>query len=148
LNVQKGWKMQISAARTIAQEALDYRSMRQDLIAGNIANVDTPFYKSRDIAFENMLAEKIKKAYDNQASLKLNLAQTNSMHLQPSESENSGAKIFFRDGHMSRNDGNSVDLDTETTELSKNGMMYNALLTALKKDKAIFTSVIESSGKI
>lgn len=140
--------MQISAARTIAQEALDYRSMRQDLIAGNIANVDTPFYKSRDIAFENMLAEKINKAYDNQASLKLNLAQTNSMHLQPTDNSSSGAKIFFRDGHMSRNDGNSVDLDTETTELSKNGMMYNALLTALKKDKAIFTSVIESSGKI
>ncbi|MGM0622632.1 MAG: flagellar basal body rod protein FlgB [Campylobacterota bacterium] len=140
--------MQISEARTLAQEALDYRSIRQDLIAGNIANVDTPFYKPRDISFEQMLSQKrAEQKGDN--SFKLNMAHTNSMHLEPKDiAQKDKASVFFRDGHMARNDGNSVDIDTETTELSKNGMMYEGLLAALKKDKAIFTSVIESSGRI
>lgn len=140
--------MQISEARTLAQEALDYRSIRQDLIAGNIANVDTPFYKPRDISFEQMLSQKrAEQKGDN--SFKLNMAHTNNMHLEPKDiAQKDKASVFFRDGHMARNDGNSVDIDTETTELSKNGMMYEGLLAALKKDKAIFTSVIESSGRI
>ena len=140
--------MQISQARSLAQEALDYRSIRQDLIAGNIANVDTPFYKPRDISFEQMLTQK-RAEQKGENSFKLNMAQTDRMHLEPKDiAQKDKATVFFRDGHMARNDGNSVNLDTETTELSKNGMMYEGLLAALKKDKAIFTSVIESSGRI
>ncbi len=141
--------MQISQARSLAQEALDYRSIRQDLIAGNLANVDTPFYKAKDISFESMLAQK-RAAHENAGhSKQLDLAKTASGHLDSSkEFDSSRATLFHRDGHMTRNDGNSVDLDTETSEMSKNGMMYNALLTALKKDKAIFNSVIDSSKSI
>jgi len=139
--------MEISQARTLAQEALDYRAIRQDLIAGNIANVDTPFYKPRDIRFEHMLAQK-RAEYLGKNSNILKLAKTDEMHLDPKDLNTNKAEIFFRDGHMARNDGNSVDIDTETTELAKNGMMYNALLAALQKDKAIFMSVIDSSSKI
>jgi len=140
--------MEISQARTLAQEALDYRAIRQDLIAGNIANVDTPFYKPKDISFENMLAQKRAEHLGKNSNI-LKLAKTDKMHLDPKNLNSANkAEIFFRDGHMARNDGNSVDIDTETTELSKNGMMYNALLAALQKDKAIFMSVIESSGRI
>ena len=49
---------------------------------------------------------------------------------------------------MARNDGNSVDLDVETTQLSKNTIMFNALIQANKKDTAIFRSVIEASAKV
>jgi flagellar basal-body rod protein FlgB len=56
--------------------------------------------------------------------------------------------MYFRDGHMARNDGNSVDIDVETTEMSKNSIMFNALIAANKKDGAIFKSVIEASQKI
>jgi len=58
------------------------------------------------------------------------------------------AEIFFRDGHMARNDGNTVDLDVETTEMAKNSTMYNALVMALKKNSMLFKSVIDSSAKI
>ena len=49
---------------------------------------------------------------------------------------------------MARNDGNSVDLDVETTEMSKNSIMFSALVQAIKKDGQIFKSVIEASGKV
>jgi flagellar basal-body rod protein FlgB len=48
--------MEINRAHTLMAKALDYRALRQDLISSNIANVDTPFYRSRDIAFEDALA--------------------------------------------------------------------------------------------
>lgn len=129
-------------------QALDFRSMRQDLIAGNIANVDTPFYKSRDVDFESYLAKEIAREDGRLDSLKLTLAHTNQNHITPNEMLQNQATLFFRDGHMARNDGNSVDLDVETSEMSKNSVMYQALIGAFKKHKGIFTYALESSKNI
>jgi flagellar basal-body rod protein FlgB len=77
------------------------------------------------------------------------MATTDEKHLKPKEQASSRKPtIYFRDGHMARNDGNSVDLDVETTEMSKNSVMFNALVMASKKDTAIFKSVIEASGRL
>lgn len=46
-----------SQARELAQEALDYRALRRDMIASNIANISTPMYRPKDINFEQMLAK-------------------------------------------------------------------------------------------
>ncbi len=136
-------------ASTLVSEALDYRAMRQDMIASNIANADTPFYRPRDVSFEAMLKTKQAEIF-KQDDNTLQLAQTDGAHI-PLTSENSHAAqatTFFRDGHMARNDGNSVDLDVETTEMSKNSIMFNALINANKKEGRIFKSVIEASSKI
>ena len=139
---------QISRSAQLATAALDYRAARQDMIASNIANADTPNYKPRDIRFEDALAAKRAEIFnDNKGQLKL--AQTNDNHLAP-EKESASIKptLYYRDGHMARNDGNSVDIDVETTEMSKNSVMFNALVMAKKKDSAIFKSVIEASQKV
>ena len=49
---------------------------------------------------------------------------------------------------MARNDGNSVDLDVETTEMSKNSIMFNALVEMNKRSSGIYRSVIDASGKM
>ncbi|MDQ7045068.1 MAG: flagellar basal body rod protein FlgB [Sulfurimonas sp.] len=142
--------MALSVSRTapLIKEALNYRSARQDMIASNIANADTPFYKPRDIRFEDALAH---KAADLQRkpNSSLKLAQTDANHI-PLENEKSSYKptVYFRDGHMARNDGNSVDIDVETTEMSKNSIMFNALIQASKKVGANYKSVIEASQKV
>jgi len=140
--------IEVSATNSLATKALDYRAMRQDMISSNIANADTPFYRPRDLRFEDTLAEQKAKIL-NQTEPKLKMAQTNSAHFPLEEESNSyKAKIFFRDGHMARNDGNSVDLDVETTEMSKNSVMFNALVNAIKKDAGIYKSVIDASSKV
>ena len=139
--------IEISRTHSLIKDALDYRAMRQDMISSNIANADTPFYKPRDVRFEEALvAKKADLLKDN--SNKLTLAQTDSNHI-PFKDEKSShiPTTFFRDGHMARNDGNSVDIDVETTEMSKNSIMFNALVQANKKDTMIFRSVIEASAK-
>ena len=49
---------------------------------------------------------------------------------------------------MTKNDANTVDLDIETSELSKNSIMIQALDSASKKLGGIFTSVIDASGRL
>ncbi len=139
--------VEISRTHGLIKDALDYRAMRQDMIASNIANADTPFYRPRDVRFEEALVAK-KADLLNQNSNKLSLAQTDGAHI-PLHNEKSSyrATTYFRDGHMARNDGNSVDIDVETTEMSKNSIMFNALIAANKKESQIFKSVIEASQK-
>lgn len=129
------------------------RILRQNLISGNIANIDTPFYRARDVDFETALAQKKREIYKigaEQNEPKLQLAQTNEKHFEALDlfPKAINPTIFLRDGHMARNDANTVDLDIETSELSKNSIMIQALDNASKKLGMIFTSVIDASGRI
>jgi flagellar basal-body rod protein FlgB len=119
------------------------------MIASNIANADTPYYRPKDIRFEEALEEEVKKHFNILNSPKLELAKTAPMHLEGFD-ENKDIKpiIFYRDGHLARNDANSVDIDVETTQMAKNAIAYKATIEALRKNIAIFKAVIDSSKNI
>ena len=139
-----------SKSNQLLESALNARAMRQDLVSSNIANIDTPFYKARDVDFESALIEKKKEIYgSNDTSVKLEMAQTSDAHLNgTTDFDSTKATLYLRDGHMARNDGNSVDIDVETSELGKNAMMFDALMSGLRKNGLIFKSVLESSEKL
>ena len=142
--------MAVSISRTgiLAKEALNFRAAREKMIASNIANADTPYYKPRDIRFGDYLSAK-KADIMNEQKDKLEMAQTDGKHIPLQKSLSTSKPItFFRDGHMARNDGNSVDIDVESTELSKNSIMFKALISAIKKDGQIYKSVIDASSKV
>lgn len=139
--------MNISRAHELMKSAMDYRAARQDMIASNIANADTPFYRPRDIRFEEALAQKSAEIFAQKGTT-LPMARTNGAHLDGfNPSSDVKPTTFFRDGHMARNDGNSVDLDVESSEMAKNSTMFNALTAAIKKDSMLFKSVIDASSK-
>ncbi len=140
--------IEISKTHALLAQAMDYRAARQDMISSNIANADTPYYRPRDVRFEEALVAKKNELYKENAH-ELKMACTDAKHLTPKDEASSlKPTLYFRDGHMARNDGNSVDLDVETTEMSKNSVMFNALVMANKKDTAIFRSVIDASAKV
>lgn len=140
---------EISKSFSILEKSLYYRRIRQDMIASNIANADTPFYRPKDIRFEEALQAEIDKKFNNIKTPKLELAKTNEKHLKGfDEDSNLKPIVFYRDGHLARNDGNSVDIDVETTEMAKNNIAYNAAIQSLRKDIAIFKAVIDSSKNI
>ncbi|WP_104760607.1 flagellar basal body rod protein FlgB [Helicobacter cetorum] len=140
--------MDFSKAFPLAYKALDYRALRQDMIASNIANVDTPFYRPKDLDFESVLAQKKAEIFDDKSSQVLSLAYTDPKHLGFIDSDSQGASLFYRDGHLAKNDGNSVDLDIETSEMGKNSTMYLALSAALKKYRGVINYAIESSKSL
>ncbi len=140
--------IKLSNAHELMTKALDYRAARQDLIAGNIANEDTPFYRPRDISFTQTLQAESRKIFNEPQVPKLELAQTNGAHFKSADEADSGQpQLFYRDGHLARNDGNSVDLDVETTEMTKNSMMFQGITAALKKEAAIFKAVLQASER-
>jgi len=135
----------VSQAGEFIQSALNARAVRQDMISSNIANVDTPYYRPRDLNFEDVLKKEADKTFGVKQPT-LEMAQTSSMHLGSiDDSGTPKPTVFYRDGHMARNDGNSVDLDVEMSEMNKNATMYTALVSAYKKNTAIFSSVLDAS---
>jgi len=140
---------EISKSFDILEKSLHYRKIRQDMIASNIANADTPYYRPKDIRFEEALEEEVNKKFNIPTPPKLELAKTSPMHLSAADDTDEAEPIvFFRDGHLARNDGNSVDIDVETTEMAKNNLAYNATIQALRKDIDIFKAVIDSTKNI
>lgn len=144
-----GTSFETSKAYNLAYSALDYRSLRQDLISSNIANVSTPYYRPKDVHFEDMLAKKASQIFHKKSPMEdLELTRTMPQHVSGLHPSRLTGSLFFRDGHLARNDGNSVDLDVETTELGKNSVMYQALTAALKKHKGIFAYALDSGKNL
>jgi flagellar basal-body rod protein FlgB len=132
--------MEASSVSAELFKNLSYRADRQNIISSNIANRDTPGYKTKDLSFSDELSNVTK----NQLPMKI----TNSNHIIPQNNiasiEN---KVYDVENLQVQNDGNNVSLDREMSEMAKNNMVFQALQAAIKKDSALFRSVIDSSGK-
>ncbi|UOD35051.1 flagellar basal body rod protein FlgB [Deferribacteraceae bacterium V6Fe1] len=100
--------------------ALNVSSLKNKVIAENIANIDTPGYKAKNIDFEKAMQEYFS------GGQKLSLKTTDEKHIRGG----SGAGFVsaeFRNSPSLRNDGNDVNLDLEMYELSANGVLYSEL---------------------
>lgn len=121
---------------------LNYRAERQKVISSNIANINTPNYKTKDLVFQEELNK-------NQATLKL--SSTNGSHLgniqESTKADVFNPKLVNVKGLEEQNDGNNVNLDTQMSEMSKNKVIFDALQASIKKDSMLFRSVVESSAK-
>ncbi|MFC0014342.1 MULTISPECIES: flagellar basal body rod protein FlgB [Allobacillus] len=98
-------------------QGLDYASTKNKVIANNIANVDTPNYKAKKVSFHSQL---------EQEQSKLETLRTHPKHI-PFNRQSSTIKITQNQNHTYNHNGNSVDLDKEMAELSKNQLYYEAL---------------------
>ncbi len=104
------------------QKALNLRSERQQILASNIVNADTPNYKARDFDF----AAAMKNAVSKTAS---SLEMTDSRHMQSLGS--SGLKLQYSMPYQSSLDGNTVEMDVERNKYMENSIHYEADLTVL-----------------
>ena len=111
------------------ETALGLRAYRQQLIASNIANADTPGYKAVDIDFQESL--RIARSVANTSPL--TLSTTASGHI-PGQSQSS-APPFPLKYHMPAQpsaDGNTVDMDVERAKFAENSLMYEFSLDRVK----------------
>ncbi len=107
--------------------AMTAASIRQEVIAHNLANVNTPNYRKSVVNFEDLLAREI---YGEEPDGKLKMARTHDRHL-PAEPLNYHAEptIFQDNTTIMRVDDNNVDVDIEMASLAKNQIYFNALVT-------------------
>jgi flagellar basal-body rod protein FlgB len=102
----------------IHDNALLVRSERSSIIANNLANADTPGFKSRDIDFNAILRGEVER----QSSL--GVSQTNSRHIQGREHD--GWEKLYRHPLQPSIDGNTVEENVENKNFTENAMAYNA----------------------
>jgi flagellar basal-body rod protein FlgB len=106
----------------VLPKALDASLKKQQTIAQNIANYNTPNYKRKTVSFEDELS----KAIDNKDQLKLKT--NNERHLNNTLSfKKVQAEEKTQDDTSLRNDGNNVDIDAEVSDMVQNTLKYNGL---------------------
>lgn len=93
----------------VVEKALNVRAFYHKVIAGNIANVETPNFKEKDIDFNRELERQ--------------LSGTNTFNIIE-KTENDG---------ISSSDGNTVNIETQMVKLNENSMMYSALVQMITK---------------
>ncbi|MDX2181936.1 MAG: flagellar basal body protein [Bryobacteraceae bacterium] len=99
---------------------MDLLSARQKLVASNIANVDTPGYKTRDLDFQFEYLSAI---------------------------EGMGPNVIEASDLVTKNDGNNVSMDRETRLLAETALRFNVAQTLLKGQvKAVRAAIKEGRG--
>jgi len=104
------------------ERALLGSSMRQQAIAQNIANVNTPGYRRQDVDFQSALHA----AWDQ--------GQSSVQRVSPT--------VQTDQSSVMRADGSSVDIDNEAATQAKNGLQYEAITSLMKTRVAILKSAI------
>lgn len=99
--------------------------MQHQIHSQNIANIETPGYKSKNLVFRQVLSEKAKKA---------SLARVS-------------ASVQENKALSNRNDGNNVDLEKENIELYKSYVQYAALLNKVNGKFDQYSYVLNSNFK-
>lgn len=125
----------------LLENSLDIRSRRHNVLVSNIANVDTPNYKAKDIIFENEL----KKTIGNDPFL--NKTQTKHIPVNAGEGGKVRPAIIETHPMLLREDRNTVDIDKEMTKLAENNLMYNTSAEMLSKLFKLMKYSIRGEGR-
>ena len=104
------------------ERAISGASMRQSVLANNLANAETPGFRRMDLDFHGALAMAMKST---------DAATIEATNFTPQQ-----------DGQTMRADGNGVDVDTESAAMAKNGLEYEALVSVAKARISILQSAM------
>lgn len=125
----------------VQSTALKMRAARQELLAANIANADTPNYKARDVDFQSALQSALSGKTPN------GLAVSNGRHLQSQSAFDifPSSAVLYRTEGQSSIDGNTVNVDEEMAAFTDNALRYQAALTFMQKRIETLSAAIKSN---
>ncbi len=134
--------MDASGVTELLFKQLNYRGEQQKVISTNIANIDTPGFKTKELQFNDEL-EKSQSKHD------LQLSTTHQSHIAFDEESSQTGQMNISEvkGLDEQNDGNNVNLDSQMSTMAQNSIMFSAIQNSIKKDAAWFKSIIDASAK-
>ena len=109
---------------SVLQSALDYASVRQDALADNVANINTPGYQRRDASFDQVLAAANPRSPGTALS---GLRDDPGQIPFGADAQAGKVEIETPAGGPMRLDGNNVDMDLEMGRLAKNQIYFQGL---------------------
>jgi flagellar basal-body rod protein FlgB len=110
----------------VIKRGLDTAWTRNEVLANNIANVDTPGFKRSDVDFGSIL--------EAEQDLNNGLKTTRERHYSMEGNYDSNVKVIQDNSSTMRMDGNNVDIENEAAELAKNTIWYNYMVQKISKD--------------
>jgi len=123
----------------LLNRGMDGASLRQRVLANNMANVNTPGFKRSDVSFTSQLS-----AHQEQGS-GLGLFLTHRRHFSGSihrPSDAAGFHVTTDDATTMRNDDNNVDPDREMVKIMENQLHYQAMSELASRRLGELRSVI------
>lgn len=120
----------------VLDKAADASWKRQELIANNIANQDTPGYKRQDIDFESQLQQAMRHSKYKSIDERVSAVNDNLRHLNARQYTDYG-------GYSYRLDENNVDPEQEQVMLAANQLKYEGLMNSLTSEFANLQSVMK-----
>ncbi len=126
----------------VLEKGLDAYSKRAEALANNIANVNTPNYKRKDIQFESFL----EKALRDDGSTVIG-KRTDEKHFKIGiENKLDGVEPSFieENSTVMRYDGNNVDIEKEKVEQTKNNIRYQFATNKISGSFSLLRSVIRN----
>lgn len=120
--------------------ALDYGSAKQQAIANNMSNVNTPGYKRKDVPFTSLMQD-AEDSFDT-----LSMRKSNPRHMDAGETDPLTPTIVTDSSGSMRLDGNNVDIDVEAGRLAETQIFYQGAAQLLQSHYSAIKYVI-SGGK-
>lgn len=120
----------IDSLLQVKRTALNARAYRQELLASNIANADTPNFKAKDIDFKGALEGALSGRMAGDRGLTL----TSPRHLSGAPSQAFGDAVKYRTEFQPSVDGNTVNMDVERAAFAENAVQMEAMLTFIRGD--------------
>lgn len=117
----------------VLEQSMDYSTKRNAVISNNIANVDTPNFKSQDVVFKNVLDDALKG---------LELKRTHPKHI-PHTANNESFKVITNRNTLYNHNQNNVDIDKEMANLAKNQIYYRGLVDRMNGKFSLLNTVIK-----
>lgn len=112
----------------LMERTLDASAFRQKVIANNVANVDTPYFKRSDVLFEELLTKELNKT-------SIQGRRTDPRHIPIGRSAVPAApEVASDENTVMNNNLNNVDIDYEMSLLAKNQLRYNVLIGQVSHD--------------
>jgi flagellar basal-body rod protein FlgB len=125
------------------KKALDAASLRQKVIANNIANVDTPGFKRADVAFE----DELRAALEVQEKLEMQTTHPKHISNKRKNLEDVNPRVITQSDTTYRNDLNNVDIEQEMAKLTENNIIYNTIAQLISEKLRMLRTTIQEGRR-
>ena len=123
--------------------SLNFRSLRQNITASNLANAETPGYKAKVVEFEDALA----RAIDLEGINKEMAPDPDHLAMGTGSISRARADVYDNPEVNVTNDQNTVDLEKEMATLQENSILYKAALQLINKKLGSIRYAVTEGGR-
>lgn len=116
------------------EKGLSYATLKNKAVAQNIANVDTPNYKAKEVSFKDVFSEVKGQGLASN--------KTDSRHYDFAVNTSTPG-VYSYENFRARPNGNGVNMDAEQASLAENTIYYNALIDRVNGKLSTLTKVIK-----